>query len=172
MPPLSYLLTFSTYGTHLPGAGKGWVDEQHCIPGSPMRASNPRRLVWWRAQLNEAPWTLSVEARHITRDAIHSVCMYRRWIVHAIHVRTNHVHAIIAGEIAPERILSDCKAYATRELRRAFPGIQRRRYWANHGSTRYLWNEASLQAAIEYVLRGQGEPMACYPNALETEPEA
>jgi hypothetical protein len=59
-------------------------------------------------------------------------------------------------------MLSDFKAYATRALRREFPDIQRRRYWAQHGSTRYLWNDVSVRAAIDYVLNGQGEAMACY----------
>jgi len=59
-------------------------------------------------------------------------------------------------------MLSDFKAYATRALRHELPEIQRRRYWAQHGSTRYLWNEVSLRAAIDYVLHGQGEAMVCY----------
>jgi hypothetical protein len=62
-----------------------------------------------------------------------------------------HVHAVISGEATPERLVSDFKAYATRALRRASPNIQRRRYWTCHGSTRYLWNEVSLSAAIDYV---------------------
>jgi Transposase IS200 like len=163
MPALAYLLTFSTYGTHLPGSEKGWVDAQHCIPGSPMRAPNLSWQAWWRAHLNETPWRLDVEAGRITLETILSVCTYRQWIAHALHVRTNHVHAVITGETTPERMLSDCKAYSTRAFRRAYPNLQRRRYWADHGSTRYLWNPVNLKAAIEYVLHGQGEPMACYP---------
>lgn len=61
-------------------------------------------------------------------------------------------------------MLYDFKAYASRALRRAFPEIQRRRYWSHHGSTRYLWNEVSVKAAIDYALNGQGERMACYPD--------
>ena len=165
MPALAYLLTFSTYGAHLPGSEKGSVDAQHCVPGSPLLAPNPSREAWWRAHLKERPWKLDLEARRITLETIQCVCAHRAWIAHAIHVRTNHVHAVISGEVAPERILSDCKAYATRAFRRASPGTQRRRYWADHGSTRYLWNEVSLRAAIDYVLHAQGERMACYPDS-------
>ena len=105
------------------------------------------------------------EARRITLEALQSVCTYRQWFAHAVHVRTTHVHAVIGGDTVAERMLSDFKAYATRSLRRAFPDTQRRRYWAHHGSTRYLWNEVCLKAAIEYVLNGQGERMAHYPEA-------
>jgi REP element-mobilizing transposase RayT len=141
----------------------GWVDAQHCIPGSPRLAFNPSRQAYWQAHLNEPLWTLDPEARHITLMALRSVCAYRQWVAHAIHIRTTHVHAVIGGETAVERMLSDCKAYATRSYRRAFPTIQRRRYWTAHGSTRYLWNEVSVRAATDYVLNGQGDRMACYP---------
>lgn len=163
MAALAYLLTFSTYGTHLPGSEKGWVDIQHGTPGSPMMAFNPSRQTWWSAHLYETPWMLNADARHITLDAVRSACKHRCWTAHAIHIRTTHVHAVVAGEATPERMLADFKAYATRAFRRALPNIQRRRYWANHGSTRYLWNEVSLKAAIDYVLYAQGNQIACYP---------
>ena len=61
-------------------------------------------------------------------------------------------------------MLSDIKAYATREFRSRAGKIQRRRYWATHGSTRYLWEQMSLSAAVDYVLNAQGLKMACYPD--------
>jgi len=76
-----------------------------------------------------------------------------------------HWLLVSALGIQQPRVLSDFKAYATRALRRAFSDMRRRRYWAHHGSTRYLWNEVCLKAAIEYVLNGQGERMAHYPEA-------
>src|SRR6476660_2151667 len=74
MPARAYLLTFSTYGTHLPGSEKGWVDAQRCIPGSPILASNPRRKAYWQAHLNESPWLLDGEAR-IYHPGSASVCV-------------------------------------------------------------------------------------------------
>lgn len=129
-----------------------------------MLSFNPSRQTWWRSHLNETPWILDTEARRIALETVRSVCTHRQWIAHAIHIRTNHVHAVIAGEATPERMISDCKAYATRAFRCAFSNLQRRRYWADHGSTRYLWNEVSLKAAVEYVLHGQGEPLTYYPD--------
>jgi hypothetical protein len=34
---------------------------------------------------------------------------------------------------------------------------------------RYLWNEMSLRAAVDYVLYGQGEPLAYYPDRRENQ---
>jgi len=85
-----------------------------------MLAANPAREAYWRAHLNEIPWKLDWEAQRITLEALRSVCIHRQWIAHAIHIRTNHVHAVVAGEIAPERILTAFKAYGTRAFRRAY----------------------------------------------------
>ena len=128
-----------------------------------MLAGDLSRESHWRSRQNETPFLLDEEARHMTLRVILTVCSHRAWTAHAVHVRTTHIHAVIGGELAPERMLSDFKAYATRAFRRDKGEIQRRRYWTDHGSTRYLWNEASLRAAIEYVLNGQGARMASYP---------
>ena len=172
MPRFAYLLTFSTYGTHLPDSEKGWVDAQHAVPGSRLLDGNAKRQAWWSVHLQETPWMLDSKARQIVLEALRSVCAHRRWICHAVRIRTTHVHAIITGETAPERMLSNFKAYATRAIRHAFPGIQRRRHWAHHGSTRYLWNEVSFRAAIDYVMNGQGERMACYSELEAAERDA
>jgi REP element-mobilizing transposase RayT len=164
MPALAYLLTFCTYGTHLPGSEKGWVDAQHCLRGTPMRPHNPSREAYWRVHLNESPWVLDRGARLLTLEVILTVCTHRPWIAYAVHIRTNHVHAVIGGEGKPERMLSDFKAYATRAFRSAAGVPKRRRFWTDHGSTRYLWKQASLEAAIDYVLNGQGVGMARYPD--------
>jgi REP element-mobilizing transposase RayT len=169
VPLQAYLLTFSTYGTRLPGSEKGWVDTQHCIPGTPRPGPDPRREIHWQSRLNEGSWILDHEDRLLTLRTILEVCGHRGWVVHAVHVRTNHVHTVTTGDVKPERMLSDFKAYATRAFRSQSGEIPRLRYLTDHGSTRYLWNEASVKAAIEYVLNGQGARMACYPRSEETE---
>ena len=57
-------------------------------------------------------------------------------------VRTTHLHIIVDADVAPERILQACKAYATRALK----GIRVR----------------VLASAIHYVLDGQGTRMEVY----------
>jgi hypothetical protein len=37
-----------------------------------------------------------------------------------------------------------------------------RKRWARHGSTRFLWNPANVDAAMRYVIEEQGEPMALF----------
>jgi len=48
------------------------------------------------------------------------------------------------------------KAFATKELRIA--GLIERDFkpWSRHGSTKYLWTEDHIAAAVNYVVNGQG----------------
>jgi hypothetical protein len=73
------------------------------------------------------PWVLDQQARLLTFQAILTVCTHRSWIAYAVHIRTNHVHAVIGGEGKPERMLSDFKAYATRAFRSS-TAVRKREY--------------------------------------------
>ncbi len=165
---LAYFLTFTSYGTHLPGSKKGWVAGKQRLPGSPLRAGNTLHESYWSSRLNEAPWILDTDTREVVLQSMVSVCAHRNWIIYAIHVRGTHVHAVIGGEAKPERMLSALKASATHTMRSG-NAAPRTRYWTYHGSTRYLWNQSSLEAAVEYVLNGQGPRMSCYPNNTVTQ---
>jgi len=58
--------------------------------------------------------------------------------------------------------LRELKAYASRALNARF-GLKAKR-WARHGSRVPLWNPHRLDRAVDYAVRGQGEPMALYVN--------
>lgn len=60
--------------------------------------------------------------------------------------------------------MSDFKAYASRRLKERLQEVADCKRWAQHGSTRYLWTEEEVAAAVEYVLNGQGEPMEVYDS--------
>jgi REP element-mobilizing transposase RayT len=105
------------------------------------------------------------EARRLSVLAsIREHCEYRRWPLLAVHVRTNHVHVVVDAPVAPEKVLNELKAYASRMLNQAGLDKSDRRRWARHGSTRYLWKREDVEAAIVYVADHQGDPMAMYVN--------
>ena len=69
--------------------------------------------------------------------------------------------------------MSDFKAYASRRLKERLNENAVAKRWTQHGSTRYLWKEEDVAAKVEYVLNGQGNPMAVYDGRNdESEPEA
>ena len=88
--------------------------------------------------------------------AIQDHCKIRGWDLRAANVRTNHVHAVVAcGEIKPEPVMEQFKAWATRRLREARMFLVHLKIWAKHGSTEYLWYQKDVDAAIRYVIEMQ-----------------
>lgn len=84
----------------------------------------------------------------------------RRWQLHVINVRTNHVHVVVSiARLNPARALNAFKAYSTRRMRGDGNWTERHSPWADRGSQRYLWNERSLAQAIDYVRNGQGDEL-------------
>src|SRR5947209_19999 len=133
---LAYFLTFTTYGTWLPGSakGKGSVDAQHNVYGTPFLEPNAGREQAAREAMVQPAYVLSAAERDIVSKAIVELARERGWRLWALHVRTNHVHAVVSAECDPGRIMSDMKARASRELTAAgFDNAQRRR-WTRHGS--------------------------------------
>ena len=160
--PLAYLITFTTYGVWLHGRNSGSVDKQHNQPQTPFLPPDPVRESAMRKNMREAPYVLDSARRAIVLDTIREVCAYRRWRLLACHVRTNHVHAVVTAEARPEKVMSDFKAYASRRLKERLHEPADCKRWTQHGSTRYLWKEEQVAGAIEYVVEGQGDPLAVF----------
>ena len=155
--PLEYLITFRCYGTWLHGDERGSIDRFHNRYKSPYLPRSDRRRDRNRRELKSEPSTLDAKQRQSVDSAVREVCTVRRWFLHAISVRTNHVHVVVSiGAVKPERALNSFKAYATRRMRRDGNWRKPHSPWADKGSKRYLWNERSLALAFNYVINGQG----------------
>ena len=96
------------------------------------------------------------------RDAILDTSRVRSWRVHALHVRTNHVHGVVDSELPGSRVIHDWKAYAPRALRSAGLVSAERIIWTHVGAVQLIRSNEHLRLAIRYVLDRQGEPMAYY----------
>jgi REP element-mobilizing transposase RayT len=112
--------------------------------------------------MTQEPYLLDSVRRQVVLKAMHEVCSSRGWTMLAAHVRTNHVHMIVTAHSRPEQVLIAMKAYSSRALNESELDGPDRRRWARHGSTRYLWTGDAVRAAIHYVVREQGEPMAIF----------
>lgn len=112
--------------------------------------------------MDQPPYGMDYTRREAVLAAVVERCSSRQWNLLAVHVRTNHVHIVIEAEAKPERIMNDLKSYASRCLNRLGLDDLARKRWARHGSTRWLWNAASVSAAIRYVVDQQGSPMAVF----------
>jgi len=149
--PLAYLITFTCYGTWLHGDDRGSVDYTHRQYNKEFIAPNQVFKALRQSQMSDDLVILNSHERDLVEKTIREVCQYRQWQLHTISARSNHVHVVVTGNNDPDKIMGDFKAYATRKLRESNPGRKGHNTWTEGGSTRYLWNEASLVAACEYV---------------------
>lgn len=154
--PLAYLITWTTYGTWLHGDGRGSVDDAHNKFGKPRAAPDPARLAAQRGALAGEPFTLTAASRRVVQDTIRRHCAVRKWMLLELNVRTNHVHAVVSAPVDPDRVLSQFKSWWTRLLRENGLAGPRQSVWTEGGSTRYLWDDASVARAREYVRDEQG----------------
>ncbi len=187
--PLAYLLTWTAYGTWLPGDQRGWVMRRHGfqLPNPPVERRARKTMV-------EPMCELDCSQRMCVQDAIRRHCGLRGWRLHAVNCRSNHVHVVVTAQnVPPNKVIAQLKAWCTRELkaRGASEGnisegqppsgsasegqsstrstiadqsdtsgdgtviIERRNWWTERGSVRWLFDEASVKAAIQYVVEGQ-----------------
>ncbi len=127
------------------------------ISKSPYLPPDGERLKHTLSQLSSEVVTLTAEQRGLVEQAIRETCEVRKWILLAINVRTNHVHLVVSiGISKPGRALNDFKEYATRRMRQNDCWHSERSPWADKGSKRHLWNERSIELAVDYVVNGQG----------------
>lgn len=154
--PLAYLITFRTYGTWLHG------DDRSSVGRNGMnlyRAPKFERSVPFvenmRAAQRQPSLTFVKIQRECVDEAIHEVCSHRNYLLRALNVRTNHVHATVSASVAPEKIANDFKTYATRKLRTECVLDRGVKVWSRGASTRYLWKPDHVLAAVDYVLYGQ-----------------
>ena len=155
--PLGYLITFRSYGTWLHGDERGSIDRFHNRYKSPYLPRSDRRKDVSAGKMKSQPVTLDAGQRQSVDAAIREVCDHRRWLLHTLNVRTNHVHVVVSiGKLKPERALNAFKGYATRRMRTDGNWRNERSPWADRGSKIHLWNEKSIAAAVDYVINGQG----------------
>jgi REP element-mobilizing transposase RayT len=148
--PIGYFLTWTTYGTWLPGDSRGWVKYQNG-----WQFPDPIREQETQARMTEDACILTTEQRQAVEAQIAETCAYRGWKLHVVSCRTNHVHVVLTADVVdPEKIRIDLKAWATRTLKKKFDS-KRENWWAERGSIRYLNSDNDLEAAILYVRDGQ-----------------
>ncbi len=155
-PPLAYFLTFRCYGTWLHGDPRGSMDRVNNAFGAPLIPPDRQRVTRERSLLRHHPLTLEPEMRAAAAAAVEGECTHRNWHLYALNVRTNHVHAVVAGDQSPERIMTTLKSWTTTAMVEAGLVPKGLKVWSRHGSTKYLWDERARADACTHVMHGQG----------------
>jgi len=108
-------------------------------------------------ELAQSPFVMADEERRVVAGAIRDHCEIRGWAIHALNVRTNHVHIVVdcRETHTPELAMAQFKSWGTRRLLTAGLIEHGRRIWTDHGSTRWINDPGKLMLAKDYVLNCQ-----------------
>jgi REP element-mobilizing transposase RayT len=147
--PLAYFITWTTYGTWLPGDDRGWVQKGRFE----IQAPNAERQELAQRWLRFDPVILTIPQREVVARTIIEHCEIRSWFLHAKNVRTNHVHVVVTSSVEPETIRDQLKSWSSRRLNEAFG--KQPVWWTVKGSIRWIWDDESLENVIWYVTEGQ-----------------
>jgi hypothetical protein len=166
--PFALLITWTCYGTWLPGDARGHVSNV-VLPtsryqkseqgaGTPYPEGDPRTRT--RAVgLQKYPTSrLSPAEALILAESLLETSRTKSWFIPRAAILFNHVHGVICkcppDGPAVRRVL---KGRAHADLARSSAGTHR--WWTKGGSDRYLNDEASIEGALHYVAN-QPNPLA------------
>jgi REP element-mobilizing transposase RayT len=190
-----WLLTWTTYGTWLPGDPRGSVTSvrasagprvEHDRPGEPWEGPLPGLNRSARAALRGPPLYLTLEQAKALLAQFRETAAYRGWRLDGAAVMANHTHLVVgvAGDPDLEDLVRDFKSYGSRALNRRWGKPVNGSWWGGGGgSKRKLPDEAARTAALQYLRRQHrpllvwiadeppGEPGASAPGETAT-PEA
>ena len=148
--PMAYLLTWTTYGSWLPGDDRGWVDR-----GGVVRQGNPHLRRVAAKRLVGACTSLTSHQRGLVVRCVAAHARVRGWMVHAVQCRVQHVHVVISAPgCRPQRVITELKARSSRMLNAAEGEPSARpaqRWWTRGGSARKVFDERGLENVVTYV---------------------
>ena len=140
---IGYMVTWTTYGSWLPGDERGYVENGHILPANRgiFKAS--------KKQLKSQAVSLTKQEMKI----IHQVILNEAQRIHneilALVVCTNHVHiAIHPHSQSIDKIISRYKSITTRAL---WDTGRKGRIWTKGFDKRFCFSEEELAARIKYI---------------------
>lgn len=148
--PLAFFLTWTTYGTWLPGDQRGWNRKHEGKTQEP----NPELEAAAKKKMTEPEFYLNESHQMVVKATIEKHCEIRGWELHVANPRTNHVHVVVtAPGYTPNIVRDQLKAWCTRKLKEA--GVDRENMWTEGGSKKSVNTPEELERVIFYASEGQ-----------------
>ena len=148
--PMAYHITWGTYGTRLHGSSRPHVDNDHNEYGTSFPPADPAREQDARDRMKGDPIYLTLEQRKLVEEAIHEVAKKYDWPIHAIASQRDHTHVVLTAIREGEKLRDALKAVASRALNKKYG---ERKWWAEKGSAKYLWERDYFEKATKYVIK-------------------
>ena len=160
--PEHWLLTWTTYGTWLPGDRRGFVGKQvaadgttfcHNLPGTPYDSDNPPLKQAMADRMLGPAIYLCTEQAQVLLKQLRATAEFRKGTLLAAAVMSWHLHLVVgtSGEVASEKLLQDFKAYGSRALNQRWSKPPNGTWWTESGSRRKLPHKNAVKFAVRYV---------------------
>ncbi|SMP64308.1 Transposase IS200 like [Neorhodopirellula lusitana] len=159
--PISLFITWTTYGSWLPGDSRGW---RKWMRGE--RLPQPLLEDWCRDRMTEKPVRLDALQRQAVEEVVREHAEHRGWVLHAVSARSNHVHVAVtvvpkmsqAGSRVADgvkRVRDELKANATRVLRRLERPVHNEKVWTKGGDIQVVETNDDLEQVVIYIQEAQ-----------------
>jgi len=169
-----WFLTWTTYGTWLPGHQRGFVSDvkrddgttvRHNVPGTEYDADLPELTAHAESLLKSASVRLSKVQAELLLDQFLETADVRQWTLFAVSIMANHCHMVVGvpGDPDPEKLLGDFKSYGSRKLNQTGHTVPYDKRWTKSGSKRKLPDNQAVLNAIQYTI-DQEFPLVIWVN--------
>ncbi len=167
-----WFLTWTTYGSWLPGDDRGFVGAvredsgrivNHSEYGTPLARPSQRIRDSSLNSLKCDPILLTLDQANRLLEQFHETCRVRRWKLIAVGIMRTHLHAVVgvSGDPNPEKVRGDLKAWCSRKLTQTWEKPASDSWWSEGGSNRKLADEAAVEAVLHYIRR-QPNPLVIW----------
>ncbi len=158
-----WLLTWTTYGSWLPGDDRGSIGifhdqdktqiEHNEFGMPPADPSNALRK-FAQSQMTGDEQRLRLEHARVLLTQFHCTSAFRKWRLLAVSIMANHIHMVVNvhSDPEPEAILRDFKSYGSGALNVQWGKPKPGTWWTESGSKRKLATDYSVKSAIEYCV--------------------
>ena len=164
-----WFLTWTTYGTWLPGDERGFVGEVLNESGeffnfnelnTPPAPPNSNLRDAAERVMKSPPLFLDHSQATALFEQFHETSNVSGWLLIAVAIMRSHIHVLagVPGDPDPEKLLKAYKSYGSRKLNQGWSKPASDTWWTARGSKRKLPDEKAVTAAINYI-RHQKNPL-------------
>lgn len=164
----TYLLTWTTYGTWLPGHKRGFVGRMERENGSHHARNRvgelhdrdaPHLESYSKSIMRGQRVVLSGDHARFCATEIDSVANRNGFVVRVASIMATHLHIVAKSDQHDgASLLQLLKGNLSRSLSKRFGRQDAPTWWTRHGSRRLLPNEFARDCAVRYVLT-QAHPL-------------
>lgn len=175
----AYLLTWTTYGTWLPGDPRGFtsaVKREHGdftirnVAGTPRDADRPLVRRAAAALMNSQEVVLDIRSAEECLRGFQEACVTGDMLLRIAAIMRTHCHAIVISQCEEgEKVLQRMKGVSSRRMSQACGKPAAGTWWTRHGSRRLLDTPGSFERAVAYV-REQQSPLVLFEDPLVRAP--